>query len=139
MLGQSCKRDDYFRPEPENISPNPKTNFKLKSCPKKSESYVRSENLAMLPSNFDYVFVHLRQKAGLRPESSPKFLSTLGPNPARTRARPKKPGPTYNSALGTGVAANLQDLQFARTFSPSSFLSKYSRKSLSNFGMIFLL
>ena len=51
----------------------------------------------MLPSYFDYIFVHLRQKARLRPELSPKSLSTLGPNPARTR--PEKLGPTYNSAL----------------------------------------
>ena len=41
------------------------------------------KNLAMLPSYFDYIFVHLRQKARLRPELSPKFLSTLGPNLAR--------------------------------------------------------
>ena len=53
----------------------------------------------MLPSYFDYIFVHLRQKARLRPELSPKFLSTLGPNPARTR--PEKPSPTYNSATVT--------------------------------------
>ena len=39
------------------------------------------KNLAMLPNYFDYVFVHLRQKLRLRPELSPKFLSTLGPNP----------------------------------------------------------
>ena len=51
----------------------------------------------MLPSYFDYSFVHLRQKARLKPELSPKFLSTLGLNPARTRTRPEKPGPTYNS------------------------------------------
>ena len=37
----------------------------------------------MLLSYFDYIFVHLRQKARLRPELSPKFLSTLGPNPTR--------------------------------------------------------
>ena len=37
----------------------------------------------MLPSYFDYIFVHLRQKARLRPELSSKFLSTLGPNPTR--------------------------------------------------------
>ena len=49
----------------------------------------------MLPNYFNYVFVHLRQKARLRPELSPNILSTLGPNPARTR--PEKPGPTYNS------------------------------------------
>ena len=35
----------------------------------------------MLPSYFDYIFVRLRQKARLRPELSPKFLSTLDPNP----------------------------------------------------------
>ena len=49
----------------------------------------------MLPSCFDYVFVHLTQKVRLRPELCPKFLLTLGPNPARTR--PEKPCPTYNS------------------------------------------
>ena len=48
----------------------------------------------MLPSYFDYIFVHLRQKVCLSPELSPKFLSTLGPNSARIR--PEKPGPTYN-------------------------------------------
>ena len=43
----------------------------------------------MLPTYFDYifVFVQLRRKARLRPELSPKFLSTLGPNPTR-KARP---------------------------------------------------
>ena len=49
----------------------------------------------MLPGYFDYTFVHLRQKVHLGPELRPKFLSTLGSNPARTR--PEKPGPTYNS------------------------------------------
>ena len=53
----------------------------------------------MLLSYFDYSVVHLRQKVRLRPELSPKFWSTLGPSPARTRARPEKPGPTYNSAF----------------------------------------
>ena len=55
------------------------------------------KNSAMLPDYFDYIFVHLRQKVRLRPESSPKFLSTLSPNPTRTR--PEKPGPTYNSVM----------------------------------------
>ena len=49
----------------------------------------------MLPSYFDYIFVRLKQIVRLRPELSPKFLSTLGPTPARTRI--EKPGPTYNS------------------------------------------
>ena len=55
------------------------------------------KNLAMLPSYFDYIFEHLRQKARLRPELSLKFLTILGPNPARTR--PEKPSSTYNSVL----------------------------------------
>ena len=37
----------------------------------------------MWPSYFDYIFVHQRQKARLRPGLSPKFLSTLGPNPTQ--------------------------------------------------------
>ena len=41
------------------------------------------KNLATLQSNFDYIFVHLKQKVRLRPGLSPKFLSTLGPNPTR--------------------------------------------------------
>ena len=53
------------------------------------------KNLAMLPNYFDDIFVHLRQKASLRPDLSPKFFSTLGLNTARTR--PEKPGPTYYS------------------------------------------
>ena len=48
----------------------------------------------MLPNYFDYIFVHLRQKSRLRPELSPKLLSTLGPNPAQL----EKPMPTLNSA-----------------------------------------
>ena len=45
------------------------------------------KNLAMLSSYFDYIFVHIRQKVRLQPESSPKFLSTLGPNSTQ-KARP---------------------------------------------------
>ena len=37
----------------------------------------------MLPIYFHFIFVHLRQKARLRLEQRPKFLSTLGPNPTR--------------------------------------------------------
>ena len=65
----------------------------------------------MLPNDFDYIFVHLRQKARLRPELSPfefcfvnffvrnfvNFRPETGPNPAQTR--PEKPGPTYNPML----------------------------------------
>ena len=62
--------------------------------PEKTKVKLCLKNLVMLPSYFDYIFEHLRQKARLRLELSPKFLSTLGPNPAPTR--PEKPGPTYN-------------------------------------------
>ena len=41
----------------------------------------------MLRRYSDYIFVHLRQKARLRLKLSPKFLSTLGPNPTR-KSRP---------------------------------------------------
>ena len=51
----------------------------------------------MLPSFFHYIFVHLKQKVRFGPKLSQKFLSTSGPNPARTRTRPEKPVPTYNS------------------------------------------
>ena len=54
---------------------------------KKTKVKLALKNLALLPIYFDYVFVHLRQKARLRPELSPKFLSTFGSNPTR-KARP---------------------------------------------------
>ena len=41
------------------------------------------KNLATFPKYFDYIFVRLRQRVRLRPELSPTFLSTLGPNPTR--------------------------------------------------------
>ena len=54
---------------------------------KNSKVMLGPKNLAKLPSYFDYIFVHLKQKACLRPDLSPKFLSTSGPNPTR-KARP---------------------------------------------------
>ena len=94
VSGSKPARTRNYKPKP---GPNPKINLKPKSCPKKPESLVRSLKFEIMPSNFDYLFVHLRQKVRLRPELSPKFLSTLGPNLARTRF--EKPGPTYNSVL----------------------------------------
>ena len=64
-------------------------------------------DLAKLSSYFNYIFVHRRQKVLFRPELSPKFLSTLGPNPARTQARPEKPGPTYTTLPNPPVAARM--------------------------------
>ena len=54
---------------------------------KKTKVKLGLKSLAMLPSYFGYIFVHLRQKARLRPGLSPKFLSTLGPNPTRKARR----------------------------------------------------
>ena len=48
---------------------------------KKRKLNYRSEKFSMLPSYFDYIFVHLGQKVRLRPQLSSKFLSNLGPNP----------------------------------------------------------
>ena len=104
-LDQSCKRANYLRPEP---GPNPKiqartwpeheTLFEAQTMlEKKTKVKFGLKNLAMLSSYFDYIFVHLRQKARLGSKLSPKFLSTLGLNPARTRR--EKPGPTYNSGF----------------------------------------
>ena len=50
---------------------------------KKTKVKLALKNLAMWPSYLDYIFVQRRQKIRLRPELSPKFLSTLGPNPTR--------------------------------------------------------
>ena len=84
---------------PTSSGPKPARTRKLIWSPnhtrKKPKVKLSLKNLLMLPSYFDHIFVHLRQKVCLRPESSPKFLSTLGPNPARTR--PEKPGLTCNS------------------------------------------
>ena len=48
------------------------------------------KNLAMLPSYFDYIFVHLKQKARLRPVFNSEIFVNF-------RTRPEKPGPNYNS------------------------------------------
>ena len=42
--------------------------------PEKKQLRLGLKNLAMLLSYFDFIFVHLRQKARLRPELSPKIL-----------------------------------------------------------------
>ena len=56
-----------------------------------------SEKLAMLLGYFDYIFVHLRQKARLRSELNPKVCQLY------TRTRPEKPGPTYKSVLNENI------------------------------------
>ena len=45
-----------YKPKP---GLNPKTNMKPKSCPKKKTKIkLGLKNLAMLPSYFDYIFLH---------------------------------------------------------------------------------
>ena len=70
----------------------------------------------MLLRYFDYMFGHLSQKVRLRPELSPKFLSTLGLNPTR-KARPDlQPGvPIFVEHWG-------DDLQFYPNFALFSTL-----------------
>ena len=58
-----------------------------------------SEEFSNIAKLFGYIFVHLRQKARLRPELSPKFLPTLGPNPARTRPEPDPKSPARLTTL----------------------------------------
>ena len=65
----------------------------------------------MLLSYFDYIFVHLRQKAGLRPELSPKFFANFrpepGPNPNQTqKARPDLQLWFYGAKFILGEAKN---------------------------------
>ena len=88
--GPNPARTRKYKPEP---GPNPKTNFKPKSCPRKPKVKLGLKNLAMLSDYFGYIFMHLRQKVRLRPKINPKFFFNFrpkpGPNPNPTRkARP---------------------------------------------------
>ena len=75
---------------------------------KKAKVKLCLKNLAMSPSYFDYIFVHLRQKVRLKPELSPKFLSIYAQT--RPELNPKSP-------------ARLANLGWAR----KSFNKKYIR------------
>ena len=79
--------------------PKPETNLKPKSCPKNPKVKLGLKNLPMLPSYFDYIFVHLKQKVRLRLELSPTFLSTLSPNSARTRSKTNSKSPVRLTTL----------------------------------------
>ena len=71
------------RLEPETISPNPKTNLKLKSCPKKNESQVMSKKFSNIAALF-YFFGRQRQKVSLRPDIFVNVRPEPGPkSPAR--------------------------------------------------------
>ena len=65
---------------PTSSGPNPniqaRTRKLIKSpnhAQKKTKVNLGLKNLAMLPSYFDYIFMHLREKARLRPKLSSKF------------------------------------------------------------------
>ena len=94
------------RPEPENSSSNPAWTRKLiwsQIMPeKKTKVTLGLKNWAMLPSYFDSTFVHLRQKARLRPEifvifrtepdpKSPVRLTTLLPQKREVRGLISRP------------------------------------------------
>ena len=49
--------------------------------PKKPKVMLGLKNLAMLSSYFDYIFVHLRQKARLRARIKPKIFVNFRPEP----------------------------------------------------------
>ena len=121
-LGSNPSRNQKYKPEP---SPDLKTNLKPKSRPKKPKVKLGLKNSAMLQSYFDYIFVRRRKKVRLRPELSPKFLSTLGTNPAQTLTRPEKPGPTYNSGFNGAKLSKAKSY-----FGEVSYLSKKLAKRL---------
>ena len=76
--GPNPVRTRNYKPEP---GLNPKINLKPKSCPKNPKVKLGLENLAILPSSFDYFFVHRRQKVRLRPDIFVNFRPKPGPNP----------------------------------------------------------
>ena len=84
--GPNPDRTRKYKPESGS---NPKINLKPKSCPKKSESKVRSEKFSNIANLFLLFFVHVRQKIRLRPELSPTFLSTFGPTWPEPEPDPK--------------------------------------------------
>ena len=49
--------------------------------PKKTKVKLGMKNLEMLPSYFDYIFVHLRQKARLKARIKSKIFVNFRPEP----------------------------------------------------------
>ena len=77
-----------YKPKPV---PNPKTNLK----PEETCKLSWSEKFSYVAKLFRLYFCAPKTKSTYQARVKPKILSTLGPNPARTRT--KKPGPTFNS------------------------------------------
>ena len=76
---------------------------------KKTKVKLGLKNLAKLQSYFDYIFVHLRQNARLRPALSPEIFVNFRPEPGSNPIR--KPRPTFNSGLITCLRENLNLLK----------------------------
>ena len=79
---------------PTSSGPNPK--YKLEpenQCEaqimpeKKTKVKLDLRNLTMLRSYFDYIFVHLRQKARLRPEKARRFVNFKPEPDPKSQAR----------------------------------------------------
>ena len=86
------------------------------------------KNLVMLPSYFNYNFVHPRQKAPLRHELSPKFFVNFGPEPGTNPSPTRKAWP---------------DLQFWSASKPATVLktageNRQIEKSLFSFMIVYL-
>ena len=69
------------RPEPENISPNTKINLKPKSCPKKSESKVRSEKFSNIADLFLLFFCTSKTKSTSHARIKPDIFVNFRPEP----------------------------------------------------------
>ena len=84
---QSCKRADYCRPEPENISPNPKTNLKPDSCLEKTQKLSKVWKISKCCQVILTISCAPKIKSTFQARIKPEILSTLDPNPTR-KARP---------------------------------------------------
>ena len=88
----------------------------------------------MLPSYFDYIFLHLRQTVRFRPELSPKFFVNFRPEPGpnSVRTRPEKPGPTYNSGATKTTSEPPKRFSFAERYKAlNKFCSTYNYQRVS--------
>ena len=84
--GPNPARTRKYKPEP---GPNPKINLKPKSCPKKSESKVRSEKFSNIANLFLLFSCTLKTKstsqARIKHDIFVNFRPKPGPNPNPTR------------------------------------------------------
>ena len=97
--------------------------------PKKTKVKLGLKNLAMLSSYFDYIFVHLRQKARLRARIKSKIFVNFRPEPGRNPNPTRKPGPTYNSDTDCRVFNYaVKSLKIKTTTAPVSPKTQHFRR-----------